>query len=186
MAFNVKKRGKLTYYYNGDNPVLSALVTEEQADGDPKIYFSGLTGGYSKNSLRWSPKKKFHWSFNRGNIGFAKLGFVTRSNKSILLKFMLLDVNPNHPIHWWIHWGMPRSWNVCEKPMPKLIVPFLVIIYPTMVCLHVLPYTWSMCPIRLPLMSFTARHSIKKHCNKHTKKPPQRSMRWLFILYVSL
>jgi hypothetical protein len=33
MAFNIKKRGKLTYYYDGDRPVLSALVTEEQADG---------------------------------------------------------------------------------------------------------------------------------------------------------
>jgi len=28
MAFNVKKRGKLTYYSTGDRPVLSALVTE--------------------------------------------------------------------------------------------------------------------------------------------------------------
>ena len=45
MPFNTKKRGKLTYYYNGDHPVLSALVTEEQPDGDLKIYFSGLTGG---------------------------------------------------------------------------------------------------------------------------------------------
>src|SRR6201747_3163452 len=27
MAFNVKQRGKLTYYYTGDRPVLSALVT---------------------------------------------------------------------------------------------------------------------------------------------------------------
>ncbi len=47
MAFNIKKRGKLTYYYDGDRPVLSALVTEEQGDGDLKIYFAGLTGGYS-------------------------------------------------------------------------------------------------------------------------------------------
>jgi len=51
MPFNIKKRGKLTYYYNGDNPVLSALVTEEQADGDIKIYFSGLTGGYSAKGV---------------------------------------------------------------------------------------------------------------------------------------
>ena len=29
MPFNVKKRGKLTYYYHGERPVLSALVTEE-------------------------------------------------------------------------------------------------------------------------------------------------------------
>jgi hypothetical protein len=51
MAFNVKKRGKLTYYYDGDRPVLSALVTEEQPDGDLKIYFAGLTGGYSAKSV---------------------------------------------------------------------------------------------------------------------------------------
>lgn len=51
MAFNVKKRGKLTYYYTGDRPVLSALVTEDQGDGDLKIYFAGLTGGYSAKGV---------------------------------------------------------------------------------------------------------------------------------------
>lgn len=51
MSFNIKKRGKITYYYSGEHPVLSALVTEEQADGDLKIYFSGLTGGYSAKGV---------------------------------------------------------------------------------------------------------------------------------------
>ena len=51
MPFNVQKRGKLTYYYQGDRPVLSALVTEEQPDGDLKIHFAGLTGGYSAKSV---------------------------------------------------------------------------------------------------------------------------------------
>ena len=51
MSFNVKERGKLTYYYQGEQPVLSALVTEEQCDGDLKIYFAGLTGGYSAKSV---------------------------------------------------------------------------------------------------------------------------------------
>src|ERR671911_831683 len=51
MAFSIKKRGKLTYYYSGDRPVLSALVTEEQGDGDLKIYFAGLTGGYSAKNV---------------------------------------------------------------------------------------------------------------------------------------
>lgn len=51
MAFQVKRRGKLTYYYEGDEPVLSALVTEEQPDGDLKIHFAGLTGGYSAKSV---------------------------------------------------------------------------------------------------------------------------------------
>jgi hypothetical protein len=51
MAFNVKQRGKLTYYYEGEHPVLSALVTEAQPDGDLKIHFAGLTGGYSAKGV---------------------------------------------------------------------------------------------------------------------------------------
>ncbi|MDQ3692193.1 MAG: hypothetical protein M3464_01000 [Chloroflexota bacterium] len=51
MPFNVKQRGKLTYYYEGDRPVLSALVTETRADGDLMIHFAGLTGGYSAQSV---------------------------------------------------------------------------------------------------------------------------------------
>jgi hypothetical protein len=51
MPFNVKKRGKLTYYSTGDRPTLSALVTEELPDGDLKISFAGLTGGYSAKSV---------------------------------------------------------------------------------------------------------------------------------------
>lgn len=51
MAFQVKKRGRLTYYYGGDRPVLSALVTEDVGEGDLKIYFAGLTGGYSAKGV---------------------------------------------------------------------------------------------------------------------------------------
>jgi hypothetical protein len=51
MAFKVKKRGKLTYYATEEHPVLSSLVTEEQPDGDLKIQFAGLTGGYSAKGV---------------------------------------------------------------------------------------------------------------------------------------
>jgi hypothetical protein len=51
MAFKVKQRGKLTYYYEGDEPVLSNLVVETQPDGDLRICFAGLTGGYSATSV---------------------------------------------------------------------------------------------------------------------------------------
>ncbi len=51
MAFNIKRRGKVTYYSEGERPVLSALVTEEQPDGDLKIYFSGLTGAHSARGI---------------------------------------------------------------------------------------------------------------------------------------
>ncbi|MGC4193284.1 MAG: hypothetical protein QM589_19220 [Thermomicrobiales bacterium] len=51
MTFNVKKRGRLTYYFTGDRPVLSALVTEDEGNGDLRIYFAGLTGGYSAKGV---------------------------------------------------------------------------------------------------------------------------------------
>ena len=51
MALKVKNRGKLTYYYEGEGAVLSSLVTEAQSDGDLKIYFSGLTGGFSATNV---------------------------------------------------------------------------------------------------------------------------------------
>ncbi len=51
MPFKVKQRGKMTYYSEGDRPVLSALVTEARADGDLLIHFAGLTGGYSAQSV---------------------------------------------------------------------------------------------------------------------------------------
>jgi len=51
MAFNVRKRGKLTYYYEGDHPVFSQLVTEALPDGDLKIHFAGLTGGHSAKGV---------------------------------------------------------------------------------------------------------------------------------------
>jgi hypothetical protein len=59
MPFNVKKRGKLTYYYHGEAPVLSSLVTEELPDGDLKIYFAGLTGGHSATGVLGLDKVAF-------------------------------------------------------------------------------------------------------------------------------
>ena len=51
MAFNVKERGRATYYYGGDAPTLSALVTEKLDGGDLKIYFAGITGGHSAKGV---------------------------------------------------------------------------------------------------------------------------------------
>ncbi|MGI9145323.1 MAG: hypothetical protein ACR2IK_02035 [Chloroflexota bacterium] len=51
MPFTIKRRGKVTYYFEGERPVLSALVTHEQSDGDLKIYLSGLTGGHSAKGV---------------------------------------------------------------------------------------------------------------------------------------
>lgn len=71
MDFQIKKRGKLTYYYEGEAPVLSNLVTEQQTDGDLKIFFAGLTGGYSaagvlglSEVVRMDPEKEIPLVFS--------------------------------------------------------------------------------------------------------------------------
>jgi len=51
MTFRIRKRGKLTYYYQDEHPIFSSLVTEELPDGDLKIHFAGLTGGYSAKGV---------------------------------------------------------------------------------------------------------------------------------------
>lgn len=86
MAFTIKRRGKVTYYSEGERPVLSALVTEEQPDGDLKIYFSGLTGGYSARGVlgRACAEGPRHWPFCRllgccrGRQGGAGPAFLKR------------------------------------------------------------------------------------------------------------
>ena len=51
MTFEIKRRGRLTYYYGGARPVLSNLVTEQEANGDLRIHFAGLTGGHSAQNI---------------------------------------------------------------------------------------------------------------------------------------
>ena len=86
MTFNVKKRGKLTYYYEGDDPILSSLVVETLPDGDYRICFSGLTGGYSATNVLslilsplWTQRWKFHSFSNAGKHGCRKPGSASRS-----------------------------------------------------------------------------------------------------------
>ncbi len=47
MAFDIRRRGKLTYYYRAERPVFSHVVTEALPDGDLRVYLAGLTGGES-------------------------------------------------------------------------------------------------------------------------------------------
>ena len=45
MDWEIKRRGRVTYYCKKTNKVFSDLVVEEQENGDLKIFFVGMTGG---------------------------------------------------------------------------------------------------------------------------------------------
>jgi len=44
MDWNIKKRGRVTYYTKKTNQLFSDLVVEELDNGDLKLYFVGMTG----------------------------------------------------------------------------------------------------------------------------------------------
>lgn len=104
MAFNVKKRGKLTYYYTGDRPVLSALVTEELPDGDLQIYFSGLTGGYSaKNVLdreklvSMDPEKEIPLVFKSWELWLREAGICESLEQVDFIEVHAFGCQPKSP-----------------------------------------------------------------------------------------
>ena len=168
MAFNVKKRGKLTYYYQGEHPVLSSLVTEELPDGDLKISFAGLTGGYSAKGVlgleelvTMDPQEiplVFRcwekWLREAGICDSLKMWTSSRSTHSA--------ASPSRPTRWWIRWGMlPRSTG-CARPMPRPTVISSATTCPTMACRPGSQCTSSMCRTRLRRTSSTGRRCIQK------------------------
>ena len=59
MSLDVKKRGRLTYYYSADNALFSDLVTDLEPDGVLKIYFCGVTGGHTATRVCQLPNTAF-------------------------------------------------------------------------------------------------------------------------------
>ena len=106
MAFNVKKRGRITYYYGGEHPTLSALVTEELDNGDLKIYFAGLTGGYSAKGVlgldelvRMEPKREVELVFRCWEKWLQEAGICDSISKIDFIEVHAFgaqpkDVNP--------------------------------------------------------------------------------------------
>ena len=104
MAFNVKKRGKVTYYSSGDRPVLSALVSEEQPDGDLKIYFAGLTGGYSAKGVleldtlvRMEPEKEIPLVFQSWEKWLQDAGICRSIREIDFLEVHAFGCQPKEP-----------------------------------------------------------------------------------------
>ncbi|MBI3911343.1 MAG: hypothetical protein HY320_10480 [Armatimonadetes bacterium] len=104
MSFNVKKRGKLTYYFTGDRPALSCLVTEELPDGDLKIYFAGLTGGYSAAAvlgrdtvIRMEPEKEVPLVFAAWEKWLQEAGICQSLRQVDLIEVHAFGCQPKSP-----------------------------------------------------------------------------------------
>jgi hypothetical protein len=102
--FDVKKRGKVTYYSIGERPVLSALVTEEIGDGDLKVYFAGLTGGYSAKSVlgldelvTMDPHREIPLVFRCWEFWLQEAGLAQSLNEVDFLEVHAFGCQPKSP-----------------------------------------------------------------------------------------
>ena len=101
MAFSVKKRGRITYYFQGKMPTISSLVTEETKFGDLKIYFAGLTGGYSTQSclgndelVRMNPLKEVEMVFRCWEKRLIEVGICDSLGKIDFLEIHAFGAQP--------------------------------------------------------------------------------------------
>ncbi|MFH1568992.1 MAG: hypothetical protein ABIL09_13430 [Gemmatimonadota bacterium] len=107
MAFNVKQRGRVTYYYGGDHPTLSALVTEQLGGGDLKIYFAGLTGGYSAKGIlgldelvSMSPKVEVELVFRCWEKWLQEAGICDSISQIDFVEVHAFAAQPKSPNPW--------------------------------------------------------------------------------------
>ncbi len=104
MPFHVKKRGKVTYYYSGDRPVLSSLVTEDLGDGDLKVYFAGLTGGHSATGVlgldtvtRMEPEQEIPLVFRSWEKWLQEAGICRSISEIDFLEVHAFGCQPKSP-----------------------------------------------------------------------------------------
>ena len=132
MGLSEKKRGRITYYFEGNMPTISSLVTEETKFGDLKIYFAGLTGGYSTQSclgnddlVRMNPLKEVEMVFRCWEKRLIEVGICDSLRKIDFLEIhafgaQIKDVNAiSEPVRFLM------NRNEFKKNIQRHIVGFL-------------------------------------------------------------
>ena len=124
MPFKIKKRGKLTYYFEADAPVLSNLVVETLPDGDLRICFSGLTGGYSAAGIlglddipHMDPEVEIPLVFQCWELWLQEAGICDSiAEVDFIEGARLRPPSPSRPARTWIRPATKPSWNACAAP----------------------------------------------------------------------
>lgn len=104
MAFQVKQRGKLTYYYRGEQPLFSHLVTESLGDGDLKVYFAGFTGGESatrhlglSETVTMDPDREIPLVFRTWEAWLIEAGLCSSLKEIDFIEMHVFGCQPKKP-----------------------------------------------------------------------------------------
>jgi hypothetical protein len=104
MSFEIKKRGKLTYYYRASRPVFSFVITEAQPDGDLRVYLAGLTGGESatrnlglSDTARMDPDKEIPRVFQTWESWLKEAGVCDLITDLDFIEMHVFGCQPKSP-----------------------------------------------------------------------------------------
>jgi len=104
MAFEIKKHGKLTYYYRASRPVFSFVVTEAQPDGDFRVYLAGLTGGDSatrnlglSETARMDPEREIPRVFQTWESWLREAGVCSSIRDLDFIEMHVFGCQPKSP-----------------------------------------------------------------------------------------
>jgi len=179
MPFKIKRRGKLTYYYEADDPVLSNLVVETLPDGDMRICFSGLTGGYSAAGIlgldevpHMDPDVEIPLVFQCWELWLQEAGICDSIADVDFIEVHAFATQPKSA-RTWTRPATKPSWRGCAALMPAPTATISGRIVRRTVCPPASPCTWLMCPIKRPATNFMRWRCISGACK--TKPCPSTS-----------
>ena len=103
MDWEIKKRGRVTYYRKKSNDVFSDLVVEELDNSDLKIRFVGMTGALAATNelglhdvAKMNPEREIPLIFDTWEMYLQKRVFASHWPKSTFSKCTPLAQPPKH------------------------------------------------------------------------------------------
>jgi hypothetical protein len=104
MNWEIKKRGRVTYYRKPENRVFSDLVVEELANGDLKIRFVGMTGARAAtnelgldDTARMDPEREIPRTFDTWQMYVREAGICDSLADLDFLEIHSFGAAPKQP-----------------------------------------------------------------------------------------
>ena len=104
MDWEIKKRGRVTYYRKKTNRVFSDLVTEELDNGDLKIRFVGMTGAQAatnelelQDTARMDPEREIPRTFDTWDMYVREAGICDGLSDLDFLEVHSFGAAPKSP-----------------------------------------------------------------------------------------
>ena len=157
MDWEIKKRGRVTYYRKKSNDVFSDLVVEELDNSDLKIRFVGMTGALAATNelglhdvAKMNPEREIPLIFDTWEMYLQKAGICQSLAEVDFLEVHSFGAAPKAP-----NSLVDPEGYAAEKSefAPNTLRPMPAIgkkRCPTTACPSASPSTWKNCPIETP------------------------------------